>query len=180
MKVALVYDRVNKFGGAERVLTSLKKIYPDAPIYTLVYNSSSAPWSKGFQIIPTVFNHLKWLRSRHELLAPLAGLAFETFNFDKFDVVVSVTSADAKAVLTKPKTLHLSHSHQISLERGYWVPPPSCPGRHLQFFPKSLPPGRSGLCLPAGSLSGYLPRSRGKNNDLLQPDQRSHLSSARL
>ena len=47
MKVALVYDRVNKFGGAERVLLALKKLYPDAPLYTLVYNKPTAPWAKG-------------------------------------------------------------------------------------------------------------------------------------
>lgn len=109
MRVALVYDRVNKLGGAERVLTSLKKIYPDAPIYTLVHNSPTAIWSKNYKIIPTFFNHSKWLRSHHELLAPLAGLAFETFNFDQFDLVISVTSADAKAIITKPSTLHLCY-----------------------------------------------------------------------
>ncbi|MDZ4228057.1 MAG: glycosyltransferase family 4 protein, partial [Candidatus Levybacteria bacterium] len=37
MKVALVYDRLNKWGGAERVLLALHKLFPSAPLYTSVY-----------------------------------------------------------------------------------------------------------------------------------------------
>ena len=52
MKVALVYDRVNKFGGAERVLLALHKIFPEAPLFTLVYDKTSAPWANVFKVIP--------------------------------------------------------------------------------------------------------------------------------
>lgn len=109
MKVALVYDRVNKFGGAERVLLALKKLYPDAPLYTLVYSKPTARWAKVFKIVPTFFNKIKFLRRRHEILAPLSALAFETFNLTGFDVVISVTSDQAKAVITRPETLHLCY-----------------------------------------------------------------------
>lgn len=109
MKVALVYDRVNKFGGAERVLLDLHQIFPDAPLFTLVYDRLASPWSKGIKVVPTFFNQVKFLRSRHEILAPLAGLAFETFDLSIFDIVISVTSAEAKAVITKPETLHLCY-----------------------------------------------------------------------
>ena len=110
MKVAIVYDRVNKFGGAERVLLALKKLYPDAPLYTLVYSKPTAPWAKGFKVIPTFFNKIKFLRRRHEILAPFSALAFETFDLTEFDVVISVTSdQQAKAVITRPETLHLCY-----------------------------------------------------------------------
>lgn len=109
MKVALVYDRVNKFGGAERVLISLQKIFPDAPLFTLVHNQKTSPWAREFVIKPTFFNQIKFLRNRHELLAPFSAMAFETFDFSSYDVVISVTSADAKAVITKPQTLHICY-----------------------------------------------------------------------
>ncbi len=109
MKVALVYDRVNKFGGAERVMLDLHKIYPAAPIYTLVYNPKKAQWAKDIKVIPSYFNKLNFLRDRHDLLAPVAAMAFETFNFDGYDVVISVSSADAKAIITKPSTLHINY-----------------------------------------------------------------------
>lgn len=109
MKVALIYDRVNKNGGAERVLTTLHKIYPQAPLYTLVHNQETASWSKDIDIHSSFFNRIKFLQSRHELLAPFAAMAFETFDFSGFDVVISLTSADAKAVVTKPGILHICY-----------------------------------------------------------------------
>ncbi len=109
MKVAIIYDRVNKMGGAERVLADLHKIYPDAPLYTLVYQEETAPWAKAFKVIPTFFNQIKFFRNHHELLAPLAPLAFETFDFRGYDLVISVTSAEAKSVITRPETLHLCY-----------------------------------------------------------------------
>lgn len=109
MKVALVYDRVNKWGGAERVLLALHKLYPEAPLFTLVHNPSSASWSSVFQVIPSFFNSVGFLRTRHELLAPFASLAFESFSFDEYDLVISITSAEAKSIITKPATLHLCY-----------------------------------------------------------------------
>lgn len=107
MKVALVYDRVNKFGGAERVLCQLHDIFPDAPLYTLVHDPNKAQWSSKFNVIPTYLNKIPFLRSRHEILAPFASMAFETFNFSDFDIVISITSSDSKAIITPPGTFHL-------------------------------------------------------------------------
>jgi len=118
MKVALVYDRVNKFGGAERLLLALHRVFPKAPLYTLVYDPPKAGWAKVFKVIPTFLNFLAPLRSRHELLAPIAPLAFETLNLDKFDLVISITSSDAKAVITKPRTTHVCYC--LTPTRYFW------------------------------------------------------------
>lgn len=118
MKVALVYDRVNKFGGAERVLLSLHKIFPDAPLFTLVYDKKSASWANDFQVIPTFINRFSFLKNKHELLAPVAALAFETLNFQGYDVVISITSSDAKAVITKPGQLHICFC--LTPTRYFW------------------------------------------------------------
>lgn len=109
LKTALVYDRVNKFGGAERVLLSLKKIFPTAPLYTLVSDIKKVTWAKDFTVIPSFFNKVPFLRSRHEALALVAPAGFESFNFDNFDLVISVTSSDAKGIITRPGTLHLCY-----------------------------------------------------------------------
>lgn len=109
MKVALVYDRVNKMGGAERVLTDLHKIFPDAPLFTLVYHGETAPWAKNFKVISSFFNQINFFRNHHELLVPMAALAFETFDFRGYDVVISITSAEAKSIITRPETVHLCY-----------------------------------------------------------------------
>ncbi len=108
-RVALIYDRVNKWGGAERVLLALHDFFPTAPLYTLVYDSASAPWASVFTIRTTFLNAIPFLRTRHEFLSLLAPLAFETFNFDDFDIVISISSEFAKAIITKPQTTHLCY-----------------------------------------------------------------------
>jgi glycosyltransferase involved in cell wall biosynthesis len=109
MKVALVYDRVNKWGGAERVLLALHQIWPEAPLYTSVYNPQTAPWAKVFKVIPSFLQKFPGAKTNHEFYAALMPLAFESFNFDGYDVVISVTSEAAKGIITKPKTLHLCY-----------------------------------------------------------------------
>src|SRR3989344_2367668 len=109
-KVALVYDRVNKWGGAERVLLMLHEMFPDAPLYTSVYSREKAPWANVFpEVIPSFLQKFSFLRDRHELLAPLMSLAFESFDFSGYDLVISVTSEAAKGVITKPGTLHVCY-----------------------------------------------------------------------
>lgn len=107
MKVALVYDRVNKWGGAERVLLALKEIFPDAHLYTSVYDPKNAPWAKSFKIKTSFLQRFSFTRNRHELLATLMPLVFESFNFDDYDVVISITSESAKGIFTKPHTRHI-------------------------------------------------------------------------
>jgi len=109
MKIALVYDQVNKFGGAERLLLILHKIYPQAPLFTLVHRPRSASWAKEFSVTASPINMIKPLQTIHQWLSPIAPMMFETFNFDKFDVVISVTRDNAKAVITKPNTLHICY-----------------------------------------------------------------------
>lgn len=109
MKVALVYDRVTKFGGAERVLLALHQIWPDAPLYTAIYDQKKAPWAKAFTVIPSFLNKCSLIRRHHEWFANLMPFAFESFNFDKFDLIISVTSAEAKGIITKPHQLHINY-----------------------------------------------------------------------
>lgn len=109
MKVALAYDRVNKWGGAEAVLLALHRLYPDAPLFTSVYDPKKAPWASVLKVHPSFLQKLPIPKDRHELYPFLMGPAFESFNFDGFDVVISVTAEFAKAIITKPKTLHLCY-----------------------------------------------------------------------
>jgi glycosyltransferase involved in cell wall biosynthesis len=110
MKVAIIYDRVNKWGGAERVLLALHEIFPEAPLYTSVYDSKGAPWAKVFPaVVASFLQKFPFAKSNHELFAPLMPLAFESFDFSDFDLVISVTSEAAKGIRTKPGTLHICY-----------------------------------------------------------------------
>jgi hypothetical protein len=107
MKVALVYDRINKWGGAERILLLLHEMFPDAPVYTSVYDPSAAPWAKNLEIRTSFLEKIPYARRHHEFFATLMPIAFESFNFDEYDLVISLTSEAAKGIITKPGTRHI-------------------------------------------------------------------------
>jgi len=133
MKIALVYDRVNKWGGAERVLLALHQIWPQAPLYTAVYHPSAASWAKDFQIIPSFLNKFPLASSHHEIYPWLMPFAFESFNFDEFDVVISITSEFAKGIITKPETLHLCYC--LTPTRYLWS---GCKDYPIKFWMKPI------------------------------------------
>lgn len=108
-RVALVYDRVNKFGGAERVLQSLHQLYPQAPLYTAVYNSRRASWAKGWDVRPSILNRLPGASTHHESLVMAMPRVFESFDFSGYDLVISVTSAEAKGIITRAPTKHICY-----------------------------------------------------------------------
>ncbi len=104
IKVALVYDRVNKWGGAERVLLALHELFPEAPLFTSVYSQEGGEWAKVFpKVIPSFLQQIPFARDNHEYLACFMPLAFRSHNMDGYDLVISVTSEFAKAVRTNGK-----------------------------------------------------------------------------
>jgi|SRR5579885_2341194 len=109
MRVALVYDRVNKWGGAERVLLALHELFPQAPLFTSVYDEKKTPWAKVFRIHPSFLQKLPFARSNHEFIPFLMPMAFEHFSFDEYDLVISLTSEAAKGIITKTKTKHICY-----------------------------------------------------------------------
>lgn len=109
MKVALVYDRVNKWGGAERVLLALHQMFPEAPLYTSVYSEDNARWANVFDVRTSPLQSLPFARKYNELLALFMPISFESFSFDEFDLVISVTSEAVKGIITKPGTLHVCY-----------------------------------------------------------------------
>lgn len=117
MKVALVYDRINKWGGAERVLLALHQMYPNASVFTSVYHPKKANWAVVFQKKGTSQSHVAtsflqrfpFAISSHEWYPILMPLAFESFSFDAYDLVISITSEAAKGILTKAHTKHINY-----------------------------------------------------------------------
>src|SRR3989344_4872707 len=117
MKVALVHDFLREYGGAERVLEVLHELYPEAPVYTAYVNldamGENGKRFKSWDIRPSWFQHFPFA---NRLLSPFRIFGpkmFESFDLSSYDLVISSSSAThlAKAVITKPETLHISYIH---------------------------------------------------------------------
>lgn len=114
MRVAIVHDDLVQSGGAERVLLGLCEIYPDAPIYTSIFDNNNPSLMQNFgskKIITSFLQKIPGWKSLYKGLLPLYPLAFEQFVFDDFDLVISNTTRFAKSIITKPKTVHVCYCH---------------------------------------------------------------------
>ncbi len=113
-KIAIVHDDLVQFGGAERVLLGLCEIYPEASIYTSVYDGGNPTLSKAFaakNITTTFLQKIPGWKKLYKALLPFYPIAFEQLDFTNFDIVISHTTRFAKSIITKPGTTHICYCH---------------------------------------------------------------------
>lgn len=113
MKIAIVHDFLLKLGGAERVVKCLADIYPDAPIYTLLYDEKAVGEVFPKERVRTSFlqDYPKFVRNRHRFLTHMMPRAIEELDLDDFDLVISSSSAYAHGIVTALETKHLCYCH---------------------------------------------------------------------
>ncbi|HEY0070423.1 MAG TPA: glycosyltransferase [Chloroflexia bacterium] len=112
MKIALVHDYLNQYGGAERVLDALHGVYPSAPVYTSIYAPALMPGHyRGWDIRTSFMQRLPGVARRHQLYLPLYPFAVESYDLSGYDVVLSSSSAFAKGAITDIGTLHICYCH---------------------------------------------------------------------
>lgn len=114
MQVAIVHDDLVQWGGAERVLQAISDVFPEAPIYTSVYDNANPNLNQAFagkKIIASFIQKVPLWRTFYKTVLPLYPLAFEQFDFSQFDLVISQTTRFAKSIITKPQTKHVCLCH---------------------------------------------------------------------
>ncbi len=112
LRLAIVHDYLNQYGGAERVVGVFHRMYPSAPIYTSLYDARKMPDTFAQADVRTSFlQHVPLAMSAPKLLLPLYPVAFERLDVRGYEVVLSSSSAFAKAVITDPETLHVCYCY---------------------------------------------------------------------
>ena len=115
LKIALVHDYLNEFGGAERVLSVFSEMFPDAPIYTAFYKKNSTAYNhfKDKKIIPSWVHYLPFFSSKlHSPLRFLTPLIWGSFNFSRYDIILSSSSwYITKGFKKGPDTKEICYCH---------------------------------------------------------------------
>jgi len=112
MKLAIVHDYLNQYGGAERVIEVLHELYPEAPIYTSIYDPQKMPASfKEMNIITSFMQKLPFVKRMFKYYLMFYPKAFESFNLQSYDVILSSSSAFAKGVNGNKKTCHICYCY---------------------------------------------------------------------
>lgn len=114
MKIALVHDYLTQRGGAERVFELLCKRYPDADIFTSLYDPEKTI-DLGERLVKTTFlQNIPGAAKYFRLMAPLYFPAFRALNLEDYDLIISSSTSFAKAVRKKPQAKHICFCHNVT------------------------------------------------------------------
>ncbi len=112
MKVALAHDYLNQMGGAERVVLALHEMFPEAPLYTSIYDPQRVDAAfQNIDIRTSFMQKFPFVTKHHQPFLPFYPFAMERLDLRGYDLVLSSSSAFAKGIITKPETLHICYCH---------------------------------------------------------------------
>jgi glycosyltransferase involved in cell wall biosynthesis len=113
MKIAIVHDWLVTYAGAEKVLTALLKIWPQADLFSVIDFLSDQDRAQlgGKRATTTFIQRLPKARTQYQKYLPLMPLAIEQLNLSSYDLIISSSHAVAKGVLCGPNQLHISYVH---------------------------------------------------------------------
>ena len=126
MNVALVHDYLNQRGGAERVFARIAQAWPDAPIYTALYDQRAlGDLFPAARVRSSYLARVPLANRYFRALAPLYPKAFEGFDFTGFDAIVSSTTSWAKGIMVPRDAVHVCYINTVSrfaFATGEYVP----------------------------------------------------------
>lgn len=117
MKVAIVHELLTRRGGAERVARIFAEMFPEAPIYTLLYDEKKlGQWFPKERVRTAKLPATRYLlparlKYNHHLYLRSFPKAVEAWDFSEFDVVLSSSSAFAHGIITNGNPKHICYVH---------------------------------------------------------------------
>lgn len=109
MKLAIVHDFLTQYGGTERCLDALKEIFPDAPIYTLLYDREKLPQYKNWDIRTSFLQKCPLWKKNHYIYFPFYQNIIERFDLSDYDIVLTISVNYAKGVILNENTMHICY-----------------------------------------------------------------------
>lgn len=112
MRVAIVHYWLVSMRGGEKVVEALCDMYPDADIFTLVYDEKQISEKiRRHRIIPSFLQNIPGAISRYQSLLPLMPFALESLDLRGYDLIISSESGPAKGIIPPPHAVHVCYCH---------------------------------------------------------------------
>lgn len=126
MRVAITYDYLNQYGGGERVLEEILKIFPEADIFTIFYDEINTHQRfKDYKLITSKYD-FKFIRNNHRLFIPILPFISNSLkNNNNYDIILSLGASFGKGILYKnnsPKFLYCFTPLRYAWENNYLPP----------------------------------------------------------
>jgi glycosyltransferase involved in cell wall biosynthesis len=111
MKLAIVNEWMNVYGGAERKMAEILDLYPQAELHALIHNPRPFIGTplEGKRFHTTFMQRIPRVEDLYRGLLPLMPLAIESMNVHQYDMVLSISHAVAHGVKTSPDQIHVSY-----------------------------------------------------------------------
>ena len=112
MRTAIIHYWLVGMRGGERVLERLCRLYPDADIFTHVYDPKSvSPYLRSRNIKTSFIQRLPFANRMYQKYLPLMPLALEELNLEAYDLIISSEAGPAKGVIPRPNATHVCYCH---------------------------------------------------------------------
>jgi glycosyltransferase involved in cell wall biosynthesis len=112
MRVAIVHYWLVSMRGGEKVVEALCDLYPDADIFTLVYDKTRVSEKIRKHNVKTSFlQHIPGAIRNYQSLLPLMPFALESFDLSGYDLILSSESGPAKGIIPSPHAPHICYCH---------------------------------------------------------------------
>jgi len=111
LRVAIVHHWLATYTGAERVISALLDLFPQADLFALVANEEVTARFAPRRVTTSFLQRVPGSRRYHRYMLPLYPFALEQFDLRGYDLVISSESGPAKGVITSVDTLHISYCH---------------------------------------------------------------------
>src|SRR5690349_18953783 len=111
MKLAIVNEWMNVYGGAERKMAEILDLYPQAELHALIHNPRPFIGTplEGKRFHTTFMQRIPRVEDLYRGLLPLMPLAIESMDVREYDMVLSISHAVAHGVKTSPDQIHVSY-----------------------------------------------------------------------
>jgi glycosyltransferase involved in cell wall biosynthesis len=112
MNIAIIHYWLVNIRGGEKVLEALLEMFPEADIYTHVYDPAAvSPLIKSHRVITSYINKLPFAKKLYQKYMPLMPSALNGFNLQTYDLVISSEAGPAKGVVPNPNAYHICYCH---------------------------------------------------------------------
>lgn len=119
LKVAIVHDWLTSMGGAESTVLDIAKLFPNAPIYTSVYDKKKLTAFSKYHVRTTWLQKIPGkIKFKHTLFPVFRAFAFRSLDLKEYDLIISSSSAEAKSINKRSDALHICYCHTPT--RYFW------------------------------------------------------------
>jgi len=113
VRIAIIHDWLVSTGGAERCLEVFCELFPQADIYSLVYNPENIDSKiiNSMKITTSFIQRMPFGVEKYRNYLPLMPKAVESFKLTGYDLVISSSHCAAKGVKVSGNTCHICYCY---------------------------------------------------------------------